>query len=83
MNPDRIVINFEGESVHPNRTDIQPDVIFIRSDGWSLGAPREFEKVACDMWYDEWAFFVIDEEKYPFSEYYYGFRNCRIKGTEL
>jgi len=32
-----------------------PDVIFIRNDGWSLGAPTEFIAEAEQMWKDSWA----------------------------
>ena len=54
----RVVINAEGEAWPPLRAQeelrITPDVVFIRGDGWSLGAPVEFASVAEAMWKDEW-----------------------------
>lgn len=56
--PDRVVINEEGEGVSPFRASlaciILPTVIFIRADGWSLGAPRHLVNIAHKMWKDEW-----------------------------
>lgn len=48
----RIVINKEGEAVTMKRAremGILPLIVFIRNDGWMLGAPLEFEKVAYEM----------------------------------
>ncbi len=50
--PDRIVINDQGEAAPPGCTCIKPDVVFIRDDGWSLGAPAALESVASGLW--EW-----------------------------
>lgn len=59
--PDRVVINGEGEALPWLRAreqhNILPDVIFIRKDGWTLGAPKEFEKTAFDLWADEWIYY--------------------------
>ena len=56
--PTRVVINSEGDAVTPERAkrdhDIEPDVIFIRDDGWSLGAPDHLMAIARRMWADEW-----------------------------
>ena len=38
--------------------DISPHVIFVRGDGWRLGASPKFEEVAYNMWKDEWVGFV-------------------------
>ena len=60
--PDRVVINEHGEAVPAGRAirdyNIIPDIIFIRDDGWSLGAPAPLEVVAYGMWSDEWVGFV-------------------------
>lgn len=37
---------------------VVPDVIFIRNDGWSLGAPKRLESAAHRLWADEWIGFV-------------------------
>jgi len=51
--PRRVVINAHGEAVAP-RHDEPYDIIFIRHDGWSLGAPRELAAIAEGMWADCW-----------------------------
>lgn len=56
--PDRVVINESGEATTSRRAredyGILPDVIFIRNDGWSLGAPAHLERVAYEMHQGEW-----------------------------
>jgi hypothetical protein len=56
--PSRVVINMEGEAVPPHRAReeyrIRPDVIYIREDGWSLGAPDILRAIAFELWADEW-----------------------------
>ena len=54
--PDRVVINDEGEAVSMKRLPegISWDVIFIRSDGWTLGAPSHLIDVAEAIWQDLW-----------------------------
>jgi len=52
--PTRVVINSEGEATSPARAKIDSDVVFIRNDGWTLGAPSRFEEVARQMWADMW-----------------------------
>ena len=34
--------------------DYRADVIFIRNDCWSLGAPTQFESVAHELWEQDW-----------------------------
>lgn len=56
--PDRVVIDGSGEAVPSRqareRYGIAPDVIFIRRDGWSLGAPLNLSNMAERMWSDDW-----------------------------
>lgn len=35
-----------------------PHIMFVRKDGWILSASPKFEKVAYNMWKDEWVGFV-------------------------
>jgi len=59
--PARVVINADGEAVSAMRAKsmgIVPDVILIRRDGWSLGAPPQFAAVAESLWKDEWVGFI-------------------------
>lgn len=72
--PARVIINGEGEATTCRRAHemgINPDVIFIRGDGWSLAAPSQFESVAYGMWSDEWVAFMRkpEIEAKPMSEY--------------
>ena len=55
--PNRVVIDIEGTAVNPKRAaemGVQPDIVYVRKDGWSLGAPNQFKQIAFDMWSDEW-----------------------------
>lgn len=56
--PMRVVINDQGEAVPPARAREMgrppPDVIFIRNDGWSLGATTSLWEVAKSLWADSW-----------------------------
>lgn len=54
----RVVVNQNGHATSPATAlaehNITPDVIFVRNDGWSLGAPFAFERVARGLWEDSW-----------------------------
>lgn len=54
---DRVIVDREGVAVPHHRAEqmgFTPTVGFLREDGWSLGAPAQFEMVAYRMWPDEW-----------------------------
>lgn len=73
--PTRVVINSHGEATTPfiaKEKGITPTVVFIRNDGWSLGAPAHFEGVAEDMWSDEWI--AVMREPFEAFEAYTSFR---------
>ena len=68
------------ENLDPRAMDslsqINPVIVFIRKDGWMLAANQRFEKVAYNMWQDEWVGFcafpneiVSDIEDYVMGEY--------------
>lgn len=61
--PDRILINDFGDATSPKRTNIKPDIIFIRKDSWTLGAPYHLVPLAFGMWEDEWEFILFPPEK--------------------
>lgn len=64
LKPTRVLINVEGEAVTPERAILQGvswDVIFIRNDGWSLGASNEFAQAANDLWPEEWVALIKDD----------------------
>lgn len=56
--PDLVVIDSQGTvaklSVAQKIFGIRPDVIFIWSDGESIGAPRHLEQDFCDQCHDKW-----------------------------
>lgn len=58
---DRVIVNDCGLALRPaeafyNRL-ILSEIIFERVDGWTLGAPPEFERVAYAQWSAEWVAF--------------------------
>ena len=56
--PDRVVINPHGEAIPPSAAkkahDVVSDVIYIRDDAWSLGAPKSLDSVAHSLWAGDW-----------------------------
>ena len=56
--PTGVVVSSDGETKPPLKAkeedDIGPDIIFIRDDGWSLGAPAVFEEIADGMCTSDW-----------------------------
>jgi hypothetical protein len=76
--PDRIVINADQEAVSSRRAweeyNITPDVIFIRHDGWSLGARKDLAAQAFGTWSDSWVAFMEKPNRVarPISEYKLG-----------
>lgn len=73
--PDRVIVHDDGTAFSPRqaleRYGTAPDVVFVRSDGWFLGAPRDLEWVAYEMWEDHWIgyFRTASEKIRPISEY--------------
>lgn len=73
--PDRVVVDGEGYAVKPSlaaMANITPEIIFIRNDGWSLGAPENLQHVAFPLWRNEWVAFMRKGEKeaHPIEEYH-------------
>lgn len=66
LHPTRVMIN-QFEAIPPGRAknehNIKPVIIFVRNDGWSLGAPEEYEVEAHAMWSDSWTHFT----RHPFT----------------
>ncbi|RKY28536.1 MAG: hypothetical protein DRP83_00615 [Planctomycetota bacterium] len=63
LRPDRVLISSEGDAILPSRAlerNILWDVIFIRKDGWSLGAPKGLAFAAEALWSDEWVAVIRD-----------------------
>lgn len=53
-----VIVDEHGLAKSPEKAEeennITPDIIFWRNDGWSLGAPSEYESIAYEMWKDSW-----------------------------
>lgn len=55
--PIRVMVNDdESVSARSARADfgIKPVVIFLRDDGWTLGAPKHLEEAARQLWAGQW-----------------------------
>ena len=59
--PDRVVTHTEGHGVkdtasqrRAGQMEIYPDVIFVREDGWTLGATYEMSIAARRLWQGRW-----------------------------
>ena len=51
--PNRVVVDDQGTAV-PHTRLLKVDVVFVRDDSWTLGAPSELEDVARSLWSDMW-----------------------------
>lgn len=75
MHVTRVVVDDGGLGVPPDRAlreyGIESDIYFKRHDGWSLGAPVQFEHIAYQLWANEWTHFATaqDEVWRPISMY--------------
>lgn len=68
--PDRVLLN-DLRSVPVRRSEIRPDFVFIRDDGWSLGVEVEHLGDALSLWLSEWVQ-VLDvhaSKLYPIWEF--------------
>jgi hypothetical protein len=57
--PTRVLVNKDGLAVPPSRNpSLEPiSVVFVRKDGWSIGAPAGLEWAAYALWAAEWVSF--------------------------
>lgn len=73
--PTRVLITRQGDAYPSKRAreqyGVEPDIIFIRNDGWSLAAPAYLEREAFDLWPDFWTHFIRKPQRFahPISEY--------------
>lgn len=60
--PVRVVVDEQGYAVNVMRAryyyEVERDVVFLRDDGWTLGAPQHLERVAYETWRGEWTHFA-------------------------
>ena len=81
--PKRVVVSPSGEAFPPPRArqecGAMPDIIFIRKDGWSLGAPRALAAVAEGMWADEWLGVILPAGTVKFYSEYKAAQDYRAK----
>ena len=73
--PSRVLIDPAGDATSAKHArekhGIIPDIIFIRRDGWSLGAPDHLQRDAFLMWRDDWVSFLKRPsiQPQPITEY--------------
>lgn len=62
FSPTRVLVNEKGRAISAKRAQAEhgvvPDIIFLREDGWSLGAPSYLEHEAYRLWPGEWVGFT-------------------------
>jgi hypothetical protein len=67
--PNRVLISADGDAVpsaHARELHgVEPTIIFIRNDGWSLGAPAHLEWDAFQLWAGAWTGFMRKPEIQP------------------
>ena len=67
--PHRVMVNAEGEAVPPKRAKLEhgivPSIVFIRGDGWTLGAPEHFAREAEALYPDQWIGFMKKPSRTP------------------
>lgn len=55
---DRVVVKVEDgtvvEAVPAHRTDVEPEVVFVREDGWSLGCRYRDRVATFRAWAETW-----------------------------
>ncbi len=57
--PARVVVDLHAQAESPRSARLHgiiPQVIFIRGDGWSLGAPLDFAMAAYNTWAGDWVY---------------------------
>ena len=60
--PTRVVIGRHAQATSPERAlekGIQVRTIFVRGDGWTLGAPDALEWVAYNTWAGDWTHMLV------------------------
>lgn len=71
--PSRVMVekDYAIPSHKAEKRGIKATVVFIRNDGWTLGAPVHYEKNAFETWSDHWTHFakLPDGVATPIEEY--------------
>lgn len=73
--PSRVLVSSEPYAVSSRRArehyGVEPDLIFIRNDGWSLGAPKSLIFSAEALWEKQWVAVLIRPslDPVPYSEW--------------
>jgi hypothetical protein len=74
--PNRVIISEDGNAVSPkiarDSKSIVSEIIFVRDDGWSLGANAQLQHSAFDIWKDKWIAFIDVPNRImlPIAEYH-------------
>lgn len=72
--PERVLIDAGKEALSGGQAIERKapwEIVFLRNDGWSLGAPRELRGQAEEMWQNEWVevYFPQSGQLLPYNDY--------------
>lgn len=70
--PVRVLVDDQETCVPPRIAmrdhKVQVDIIFVRQDNWSLGAPKVLTLDAYDLWRYDWIGFIEKNQPFKFIE---------------
>jgi len=72
--PDRVMVQGNFATTPRKAREVYkviPEIIFIRNDGWSLGAPAHLVNEAFMTWHESWSHFLLrgKSKAQPISEF--------------
>ena len=75
--PRRVIVDKSGQATSPKQAQkmgVYYEIVFIRNDGWTLGAPVELESDAIALWKERWVAYwrPCDPIARPMTEYRQG-----------
>lgn len=74
--PTRVMVGPEDYAVTSDEASargVKPVVVFVREDGWTLGAPADLVRRARALWADQW---VAEAKWEPCSAYSHDLMDC-------
>ena len=84
--PNSVLINEQGDVVTTivarKIHDLAPEIILLRDDGWSLGAPMHLSEVALALWKDEWTCYMVDGDNRIFGIPAWRFREQHLDAAQ-
>lgn len=68
ITPNRVLIAADGSATSAKKAPAF-DIVFVRNDGWCLGAPTRLERQAYDTWPEEWVSYVEHGVRKPIADF--------------